>query len=333
MARGVGAGILAGLAVSALGFGALSVTFPREVIQEDAATPEEAADVAIAVVPAPIEEAAPVGLPNSPDPVVAPMPLEMGPEIALPAPLLAPAPPAESAPVAAPAEAEAPTAPEITAAPEDAPSADALPQRPTVPARLANAIAFENPEGKPLLSLVLLDLPDQPVSANALAGAPGPLTVVVDARHGNGSARAEALRAAGAEIVVLGALRSEDEARRLAGIEGAVALLQAPSGDAAPVDPAAEKVIRAEGLGILLTNGTAPESLPAIRILRDIDGAGEGADAIRAALDDAALRAERTGAALLLGRLRPETLGVLSEWASDPARGVILAPVSALLPR
>jgi hypothetical protein len=97
--------------------------------------------------------------------------------------------------------------------------------------------------------------------------------------------------------------------------------------------------LAAQGLGAVLPSqglGGAEQAqalgVPAAEFLRDLDGDGQDAGAIRRQLDDAARRAGQEGGVVLLGRLRPETLDALAEWSGERrAQEVTVAPVSALL--
>jgi hypothetical protein len=89
-------------------------------------------------------------------------------------------------------------------------------------------------------------------------------------------------------------------------------------------------VLAAQGLGGAEQAQAA--GVPAAELLRDLDGAGQDAASIARQLDDAARRAGQSGEAVLLGRLRPDTLDALADWAGGRrAQDVAVAPVSALL--
>lgn len=67
-------------------------------------------------------------------------------------------------------------------------------------------------------------------------------------------------------------------------------------------------------------------------VSRDVDGAGESNSAILRALDQAAFRARQSGGAVIVARLKPRTMDVLSVWARDAASdGILMGPVSALI--
>ncbi|WP_323042663.1 divergent polysaccharide deacetylase family protein [Gemmobacter sp.] len=74
--------------------------------------------------------------------------------------------------------------------------------------------------------------------------------------------------------------------------------------------------------------------LPAVTIFRDLDARDEGAPVIRRYLDRAAFKAQQDGRAVVIGRLRPETVAALLEWALDGrAASLGLAPLSAVFPQ
>jgi uncharacterized protein len=72
--------------------------------------------------------------------------------------------------------------------------------------------------------------------------------------------------------------------------------------------------------------------LPNKPIFRDLDGEGQDATIIRRFLDNAAFKAGQTEGAVLLGRLRPDTISALVLWGGlQRAERVALAPISAVL--
>jgi len=76
----------------------------------------------------------------------------------------------------------------------------------------------------------------------------------------------------------------------------------------------------------------AREGVPVGTVFRDLDGKGQGNTVIRRFLDQAAFRATQEGEAILLARMRAETISALLIWhQQERARRVNLAPLSALL--
>lgn len=72
--------------------------------------------------------------------------------------------------------------------------------------------------------------------------------------------------------------------------------------------------------------------LPTVSIFRDLDAKEETSPVIRRYLDRAAFKAQQDGRAVVLGRLRPETVTALLEWALDGrAASLALAPLTAAL--
>jgi len=86
-----------------------------------------------------------------------------------------------------------------------------------------------------------------------------------------------------------------------------------------------------QGLGSLIRAAERAEVRVAT-VSRDVDGAGESNSAILRALDQAAFRARQSGGAVIVARLKPRTMDVLSIWARDAASdGILMGPVSALI--
>lgn len=268
--------------------------------------------------------------------------------------LVAPPPPLRDPAEAAPATGlaaqttEPPLPPDSAAAAAVPPAAEAGDPR----ALVRHAAAFEDPgDGRPLLSIVLLDDPALGGGVAAVAALPVPVSVALDPASGDAAARMAAYRAAGIEILALAALppgaRPVDPAVVYEGIFAtlpeAVAVLDLGEGGLEAGSAAAPAalgrlardgrgaVLAEEGLGTALRRA-AQAGVPAVALRRDLDGEGQDARVIRRFLDDAAWRAAREGPVVLLARLRPETLEALTLWAGGRrAQEVTVAPVSSLL--
>jgi hypothetical protein len=225
-------------------------------------------------------------------------------------------------------------------APADAPETDVRPPLERF------ATPFDNPEGRPLLSVVLIDAGDVDTSATLWAF-PYPLSIAVDPAGDAATARMDRLRAAGFEVVALVDLPSAatpaDAEIAIAGtlraLSEAVALFEAPGADlprGGALDRQIAAIAGADGLGLLredrgpaagVTSGDAPSA--AYQLLQSGDG---GPEAIRRALDRVALRASQTGQAVVAAPLNADVVNALAAWArSSGAERMVLAPVSAIL--
>ena len=259
-----------------------------------------------------------------------------------------------------PAPAPAVPAPTVVAAP-----APQMPSRlpsvgqtqpaapPAPPAALdLYASSFENPEGKPLMSIVLIDRGDFTGAVDALANFPYQVSFALDpARPGAAEAMAR-YRAAGFEVLALAdipetATAGDVEASlgaALAALPETVAVLE---GDKAGLQGSREisdqvaAILGETGHGLILAPrglDTARKSatkagLAAATLFRDFDAKGQDANAVRRFLDQAAFKAGQDGGGIIMvGRNRPETISALILWGlADRAERVALAPVSAVL--
>lgn len=243
-----------------------------------------------------------------------------------------------------------PEATPASVAPAPSTPAPALPE--DAPAVLRFAAPFTAPEpSRPLLSLVLLDDGSEPDLRQRLSGIGVPVSVAVDPSLPDATARMEALRGAGFEVLALASLPARPQPQdvevflgpALDAVPEAVAVLDLGDGGLRGRDSTAQMALSRlsrAGLGAVLVDGgfgggvEAAEAagVPAAEILRDLDGAGQDTAAILRQLDDAVRRAGQEGEAVVLARLNPETLQILDAWTREGrAQEVAVAPVSALL--
>ncbi|WP_417471895.1 divergent polysaccharide deacetylase family protein [Leisingera sp.] len=209
---------------------------------------------------------------------------------------------------------------------------------------------FENPDGRPLMSIVLID-DEGAVGAEALAEFPYPLSFAIDPEDPDAAAKMAARRAAGFEVLMLADL-PRDAAPQDAEtalevwrrqLPEAVAILEGVETGVQGNRPLADQVAAvaaSAGYGLVTQNSglntvqklALRDGVPAGVVFRDFDGAGQDPRAIRRFLDQAAFRAGQEGAVIMLGRLRPDTISALLIWGlQDRASRVALAPVSASL--
>lgn len=342
---------------------------PRVGMRPDAAAPDEAMPSATPAPahPAAATGAAPVALPSAATRLVLPE----APAAAIPrqapqakgAPALAPraseppvaqpvTPRASEAPEAAPnvpGDMQDPASPFVTPHPaatadtQEKPGANtgAAPQQDTPAPRSDAALrAYGTRDAilaeRPVMSVIVIDQSGGRLGAADLAGLPFPVSVAVDMRQKDARHRANDYRSLGLEVLAL----SHDTVLNGAGfatVPEAVALLALGHSQGG-----ADQVLRmlaADGRGLILaeedtalTGAARKAGVPAAIVLRDLDGEGHGIRTIGRFLDQAAFRARQDGAALLMVRMRPETLAALEIWAmSERADAVQLRPVSALL--
>lgn len=207
---------------------------------------------------------------------------------------------------------------------------------------------FENPEGRPLMSIVLID-DGKSIGAEALEGFPYPLSFAIDPETPDAAEKMAARRAAGFEVLMLANLPREAAPQDaetalpvwLENLPEAIGVLEGTGtgvqGNRALADQVSA-VAAAGGLGLVMQNKglntvqklAARNGVPSGVVFRDFDGAGQSPRAIRRFLDQAAFRAGQEGAVIMLGRVRPDTISALLLWGlQDRAGKVALAPVSA----
>ena len=214
-------------------------------------------------------------------------------------------------------------------------------------AMVRNARAFANAQGRPLFSILLVDDGRTPVDMAALAVGDMALTLLIDPALPDAEARAAAWRDAGQEVAVIGwgdalpqgaEARLEEIARRWPGALALVEDATRPLSDGQVEDVAG--ALRAAGLGLVMHDrerdeaalAARREGLASGRIFRDLDGQQESVPVIRRYLDRAAFKAREDGSVIVMGRMRPQTVQAVLEWALDgKASGLALAPLSAVL--
>ncbi|MEM8655605.1 MAG: divergent polysaccharide deacetylase family protein [Pseudomonadota bacterium] len=243
----------------------------------------------------------------------------------------------------------APEAQVDEAAPADADVAD------DTPPFTAYAAPFENPDDKPLMSIVLIDegadLTGGTVGLAALQSFPYPLSFAVNAALPDAAERAAEYRARGFEVAALldlpaGATATDAEVNVAAAIDAvpeAVAVMEGTGSGVQETRDASDQVtavVRDSGHGLILQSKglntaqklAARDGVPAGLIFRDFDSAGQTPTVIRRFLDQAAFRAGQEGGVIMVGRVRPDTISALLLWGlQDRAERVALAPVSAVL--
>lgn len=240
---------------------------------------------------------------------------------------------------------EAAPQPNPVAPPETAPVAD------TAPPVDRYAQPFDNPEAKPILSIVLIDSAEAGATEDIPARFPYPISVAVPVDMPDAAARMARYRAAGYEVLALASLpdgatpadvetSAQDWARTL---PEAVAVMEDPT---RPLQSGRENgeqlasILSDSGYGLLLypdgldtTRKLASRrGVPAATVFRDLDAEGQSGAVVRRFLDHSAFKASSEGSVILVARPRADTLEALLLWGlADRASRVALAPVSYAL--
>jgi len=242
--------------------------------------------------------------------------------------------------------------PSVGAAPTEAPvtAPDAILE--ARPAIVANAEVFANPEGKPLMAIVLIDDGTSPIGLDALDAFPYPLSFAVDAGRPGAKEAMARYRDAGFEVLAIADLPEEADARDtetvmqtvFAAVPEAVAVLEGTGTGLQVSRDSSEQlapILLESGHGLVVfpkglqtaRKLIAREGVPVGTIFRDFDASDQSATVIRRFLDQAAFKAGRDeGGVIMLGRLRADTISALLLWGlQDRASRVALAPISAVL--
>ena len=214
------------------------------------------------------------------------------------------------------------------------------------------AAEFENPEGKPLMSIILIDDGASPVGLQALESFPYPLSFAVAANWDGAEDAMIKYRASGFEVLALtdlpdGAGAQDAEVAMqatFAALPEVVGVMEGTGSGLQSSRAAAEQlapILLDSGHGVVLfpkglntaQKLLAREGVPSAAVFRDFDAKGQNATVIRRFLDQAAFKAGQENAGVVMvGRLRPDTVSALLLWGlQDRANRVALAPISAIL--
>lgn len=217
------------------------------------------------------------------------------------------------------------------------------------------AAPADNPDGKPMMAVVLLDdgldFEAKTTGLSALAELPYPVSFAVDAMLPDAKSRMAAYRGAGFEVLAMidlptGATARDAEVNlsvALDAVPEAVGLLEGVETGVQTTPDAGRQVaqiLAQTGHGLVTQNRglntvqklAARQGVPSAVVFRDFDGKGQTATVIRRFMDQAAFRASQEGGVIMLGRLREETLSALALWTlQDRASTVAMVPVSAAL--
>lgn len=214
------------------------------------------------------------------------------------------------------------------------------------------AATFENPEAKPLMSIILID-DEEAYGVEALQDFPYPVSFAVSPSDPDAVQKMARHRAAGFEVLALADLPEAASAQDaevslsvwLDTLPETVGILEGVDtgiqGNRKLADQVAE-IAGGTGRGLITQdNGlntvqklAARNGVPSGVVFRDIDGARQDPKIMRRFLDQAAFRAGQEGTVVMLGRVRPETISALVLWGlEDRGSRVAMAPISAVMMR
>ncbi|WP_300016994.1 divergent polysaccharide deacetylase family protein [uncultured Roseobacter sp.] len=217
------------------------------------------------------------------------------------------------------------------------------------------AVPHDNLDGKPVMAIVLMDegvdLSRDTIGLPALRSFPYPISFAVDSSLPDAKERMAAYRAEGFEVLATVNLPQSAKAGdaevslavALDAVPEAVGVLEGVGEGVQSSRDAARQVteiLAASGHGFVTQNKglntvqklAARAGVPSAVVFRDFDSSDQTPSVIRRFLDQAAFRAGRDGAVIMLGRLREDTISALLLWGlQDRAEQVALVPVSAAL--
>jgi uncharacterized protein len=214
------------------------------------------------------------------------------------------------------------------------------------------AQVFENPDQKPLFSIVLIDTGGPDVDRKALATLPFAVSFALDPLAENVQTYADIYRAGGKEVLMLatgipdGATAADLEVSLAAlsdALPQAVAVMEQPVPvfqDDRPLATQIVPILAAQGRGLVTWDQglnaadqvALREGLPSATAFRSLDGEDEGEDQIRRYLDRAAFRAAQDGHVVVVGTTRAQTVQAVTDWSIEGrSESVALAPISAVL--
>ncbi len=229
---------------------------------------------------------------------------------------------------------------------DDSAAAPAVPGKPIE----AFAAEFQNPENKPLMSIILIDY-EGAFGAEALQDFPYPLSFAVSPTDPDAAEKMSRHRSAGFEVLAMADLPKAASAQDaevslsvwldmlpetvgiLEGIDSGIQGNRKLADQVAAIAGGTGRGLVTQDNGLNTVQKLAARNgIPASVIFRDFDGAEQSPQTIRRFLDQAAFRAGQEGSVVMLGRLRPETISALLLWGlEDRSDRVALAPISAVL--
>ncbi len=252
----------------------------------------------------------------------------------------------------APAAAEGDPAPAASAVNPDGTPGLVLEDNADLPPLQKYARVFDNPDNKPVFSIILIDTGGADLDRASLAALPFAVTFALDPLAPNVAQASKIYRDAGQEVIMVatgipaGATASDLEVTFQAhatALPEAVAVIDTEFGAFQSDRPLATQVVpilKAQGRGLISWDRglnaadqvARRDGLAAGMVFRKLDGKGENKSAVRRALDRAAFKAAQDGRVLVIGQTLPETVAAITEWAGQSkAKAVALAPVSAAL--
>lgn len=214
------------------------------------------------------------------------------------------------------------------------------------------AAKFDNPLGKPVLAVVLIDSGAADLDRAGLAALPFPVSFALDPMDPATPDHAAIYRAAGREVIMLatgiaeGAQASDIEVAfqsmslRLPEAVAVMDLSEPVFQDNRPLASLVVPVIGGEGRGVLSWDKglnaadqvARRDDIASAVIFRDLAMGGGDAAAAKRTLDRAVLKAGQDGRVVVAGQVTDALISALLEWSVEGRAGAVaLAPLTAAL--
>lgn len=210
------------------------------------------------------------------------------------------------------------------------------------------AVPFENPNGLPVMAVILID---EGGARLDLASLPFPVSFVVDASRADAKSAMEFYRNAGREVVAMmpipdRATPSDVEVAFQAYMNAmpeAVAVMDTRAANFQAgrlVATQVAEILEQTGHGLITYSRglnsaeqvAQNKGVPVKLVFREIDNDGQNSSAIQRFLDRASFGAGQQSGVVMVGHNRPETIAALLEWRlTNRADTVALAPISVAL--
>lgn len=213
---------------------------------------------------------------------------------------------------------------------------------------------FSNPDGKPLLAVVILDkgVSAGGLDAAALAGMPFAVTIAIDPEREDATAVEATYRIAGDEVAMMvsklpeGATPSDLEViyqSYAQALPESMALIAAPDSEALSNSMTAQhfaSLLKSDGRGLITyskglnaaKHAAEKSGVPQAEVGKLFGQTEDNSGTFGRELDRAAFDAGREGVAVVAIPSTPEAITALMAWAAgSSASGVALAPVSAVM--
>ncbi len=211
-----------------------------------------------------------------------------------------------------------------------------------------NRVVFENPDNKPLFSIILIDVGKEGLANEVLRSFTFPVTYALDPSAAGATADAKFLSQGGFEILSLppskGAdITSESLNQAFAKLPESVGLVDWPNAGIQASAKQSDQVVATllkTGHGLVTydigQDGADQKArhggVFSAKIYRILDAERESGVVIKRYLNRAVLEAGKTGKVIVIGHTYPETVTALFSWAlSSKSASVVLAPISAAL--